>query len=74
MQKSHVLICCELGTEEIVRSEIKKIKDVKNIERTLGYYDLIIEIESEHEEKLKKIIGNTIKNIDGKVCLNLVTC
>ena len=63
MQKSHVLINCEDGTEEFVSSEIMKIKDVKNIERTTGYYDLVAELESNNEEQLIKILGREIKNM-----------
>lgn len=63
MKKSHVLINCEEGTEELVSSKIMKIKDVKNVERTEGYYDLIVELESDNEDQLKKIIGSEVKNI-----------
>ena len=63
MQKSHVLINCEDGTKEFVSSEIMKIKDVKNIERTTGYYDLVAELESNNEEQLIKVLGSEIKNM-----------
>jgi len=64
MQKSHVLISCQIGTETFVSSQIKKIKGIKRIERITGDYDLIVELESNSEEQLKKIVGNRIKNID----------
>ena len=63
MAKSHVLINCEKGTEEILTSEIMKIEDVKSIDKTMGYYDLVVELESKNEEYLKKIMGNKIKNL-----------
>ena len=63
MAKSHVLINCEKGTEEILTSEIMKIEDVKSIDKTMGYYDLVVELESKNEEHLKKIIGNKIRNL-----------
>ena len=63
MAKSHLLINCEKGTEEMLTSEIMKIKDVKSIEKTIGYYDLVVELESNSEEHLKRIIGNRIKNL-----------
>ena len=63
MTKSHVLINCEKGTEEILTSEIMKIEDVKSIDKTMGYYDLVVELESKNEEHLKKIVGNKIKNL-----------
>ena len=64
MQKSHVLISCQIGTETFVSSQIKKMKGIKRIERVAGDYDLIVELESNSEEQLKKIVGNRIRNID----------
>ena len=64
MQKSHVLISCQIGTETFVSSQIKKMKGIKRIERITGDYDLIVELESNSEEQLKKIVGNRIKNMD----------
>ncbi len=64
MQKTHVLINCERGAEELVSSEISKIQDVKNVERTIGYYDLVVELESNNEDQVKKIIGSRIKNMN----------
>ena len=64
MQKSHVLISCQIGTETFVSSQIKKMKGIKRIERITGDYDLIVELESNSEEQLKKIVGSRIKNID----------
>jgi len=64
MQKSHVLISYQIGTETFVSSQIKKMKGIKRIERITGDYDLIVELESNSEEQLKKIVGNRIKNID----------
>ena len=63
MQKSHVLINCENGSEETVSTEIVKMPDVKYVARTSGYYDLVVELEVKSEEELKKIIGTKIKNI-----------
>jgi len=63
MQKSHVLITCENGSEEIVGTEIVKITDVKYVARTSGYYDLVVELEAKNEEEIKRIIGTKIKNI-----------
>jgi len=63
MQKSHILINCENGSEETVSTEIVKMSDVKYVARTSGYYDLVVELEAKSEEELKKIIGTKIKNI-----------
>jgi len=63
MQKSHVLITCENGSEEIVSTKIVKMADVKYVARTSGHYDLVVELEAKSEEELKRIIGTKINNI-----------
>ena len=63
MQKSHVLISCQSGTEEYVSSQIIKMDDVRKVERTTGYYDLVVELEASDEEQLKKIMGYGIRNL-----------
>ena len=40
-----------------------KIMNVKSVDKTIGYYDLVVELESKNEEHLKKIMGNKIKNL-----------
>ena len=54
MTKSHVLINCEKGTEEITASEIMKIMDVKSVDKTMGYYDLVVELESKKRNISKR--------------------
>jgi DNA-binding Lrp family transcriptional regulator len=63
MQKSHVLISCEKDAEDMIKTKIAKMKEVKKIERTTGHYDLVVELESDNEEKIRKIIGSGIKNM-----------
>jgi len=63
MKKSHLLINCEHGAEELVGSRIAEIAYVKNVERTTGYYDLVVELESNNEQQFKKILETEIRNI-----------
>ena len=63
MKKSHVFISCQSGTEDYVISQIIKMDDVRKVERTMGYYDLVVELETSDEEKLKKIMGYGIRNL-----------
>ena len=40
------------------------MNNVKNVEKTIGCYDLVVELESNNEEQLRKVIGHKIKNME----------
>jgi len=44
--------------------KIKKVKDVKKIEKTSGYYDFVVELESKNEEHLKRVVPEDVRNIE----------
>ena len=58
-----MLISCQHGTEELVSSNICKMENVTKIERTVGLYDLVVEMESNNVEQLRKI-NSRIKNLN----------
>ena len=65
MVTAFVLISCDLGTEDDVISELKKIEGVKEIFVAFGAYDILIKIESDNFEVLRdKIITWKIRKID----------
>jgi len=62
--KAFVLIKSDLGAEQIVLEELKKIEQVLRVERTFGEYDMVVTMESEHIEKIRDIISWNIKKLD----------
>jgi DNA-binding Lrp family transcriptional regulator len=54
---------CDLGSEKQVISLLKKIEGVKEAQGTLGLYDIVAQIESDSEEKVKEIITMQIRNL-----------
>ncbi|HUT05988.1 MAG TPA: Lrp/AsnC ligand binding domain-containing protein [Nitrosopumilaceae archaeon] len=64
MTKAFVLIKSDLGAEQIVLEELKKIEQVLRVERTFGEYDMVVTMESEHIEKIRDIISWNIKKLD----------
>lgn len=54
---------CTLGSEEEIITTLKKIEGVKEVHGTLGMYDIIAQIESENEDKIREIITETIRKI-----------
>jgi len=57
------MINCDLGSEKQVISLLKKIKGVKEAHGTLGLYDIVTQIESDSEEKIKEIATVHIRNM-----------
>ena len=67
---AYVLLNSDLGTDESIISEIKKIlaeEQVKfEIQGVYGVYDIVLKLSSDDAEKLRAIITNKIRKI-GKV-------
>ena len=63
MAKAYVLINCDLGSEKDVITLLNKIDGVKEAHGTLGLYDIIVQIESDSEEKIREIVTETIRKM-----------
>jgi len=67
---AYVLLNSDLGTDESIISEIKKIlveEQIKfEIQGVYGVYDIVLKLSSDDAEKLRAIITNKIRRI-GKV-------
>jgi len=61
--KAYVLMNCDLGAEREIISALKAIKWIKEIHGTLGLYDIVAQIESDSEEKIRKNITEHIRKI-----------
>ena len=64
MSQAFVLINCELGSEEKIIEEVKKLSDVKNVQGTFGAYDIIVEIASESVDLIRETITWKIRKIE----------
>ena len=63
MAKAYVLMNCDLGSEKEVIAELTKIDGIKESHGTLGLYDIVVQIESDTEEKIQEIITGTIRKM-----------
>ncbi len=61
MVQVFVLVNCELGFEDEVISKLKKIDGVKNIQETLGSYEILARIKSDRMKKLREITSRIDK-------------
>lgn len=64
MTIAYILIKSDLGAEQKVIEDLKKLEQVVRIDRTFGDYDLVVKLEAEHVEKIREIISWNIKKID----------
>jgi DNA-binding Lrp family transcriptional regulator len=65
MPLGYVLINVELGFEEAVLREVRKIPNVKECHRMYGIYDMIAKIEAESLDTLKQVVTWKIRRLEG---------
>jgi DNA-binding Lrp family transcriptional regulator len=64
LAKAFVLINADLGAEDELVSELKKIPNVKEVYVVYGVYDLIAKVESDDMEKVKETITWHIRRLE----------
>ena len=63
MHKGFVLLNCDLGAEEFILDELKKISDVSQAHITFGAYDIIAEINSDSQEDFDETVSIKIRRL-----------
>lgn len=66
MEKAYVLVSCEIGTEHDLLLQLKKTDGVKDVTITYGDYDIVVEAETENENKMNELIASKIRKM-GKI-------
>ena len=56
MAKAYVLINCDLGSEDDIIRDIRKLEYVKDVTGTFGAYDIVARVEADTPEQLREII------------------
>ena len=64
MEKGFILLSCDIGAEYDLATQLKTIDGIKNATVTYGEYDIVIEAETENEEKMNKLITEKIRKIE----------
>ena len=64
MAVAFVLVNAELGTEEDVIREIRKLSDVKEAHLVYGMYDIMVKVEGPTVEKVKETVNSKIRKMD----------
>jgi len=59
MTKAYILINYDLRSEKDIIALRNKVDGVKEAHGTLGLYDIVVQIESDSEEKIQDIVTGT---------------
>ena len=63
MHKGFVLLNCDLGAEELVVEELRKISQVLQAYVTFGAYDVIAEINADSQESFDETVSLKIRRL-----------
>ena len=63
MRRAFVLVNVELGADNLVESELKKIQPPVGVYQVYGVYDLVVEIRAELDKELKDVIFTMIRSL-----------
>ena len=64
MAKAYVLINCDLGSEDDIIRDIRKLEYVKDVTGTFGAYDIVARIEADTQEQLREAITWKIRKMN----------
>ena len=64
MPLAFVLINAEIGSEDDVLKELRKIGNVKESYVVYGVYDIVAKVEADSMDKLKEIVTWKIRRLD----------
>ena len=64
MAKAYVLINCDLGSEDDIIRDIRKLEYVKDVTGTFGAYDIVARVEAETPEQLREVITWKIRKMN----------
>ena len=63
MHKGFVLLNCDLGAEEFVVEELRKISKVSHAYVTFGAYDIITEINADSQQDFDETVSLKIRRL-----------
>jgi len=64
MALAFVLINSEIGGEDEILEELKKVENVKEAHIVYGVYDIVAKVEAETMDKLKNVITWKVRRLD----------
>ena len=65
MPKAFVLMNAELGSEDSLVNELKKLDSVKEVYQVYGVYDIVTQVEADTMDKVKETITWKLRKLNG---------
>lgn len=65
MPKAFVLMNAELGSEDSLVNDLKKLESVKEVYQVYGVYDIVALVEADTMEKVKETITWKLRKLNG---------
>ncbi len=63
MEKTYILIGCELGAENEILEKLKKIERVKDAHIVYGDYDIVVEAQTDTETQMDNLVTKKIRQL-----------
>ena len=64
MPTAYVLINCDLGSEDDIIKELRKLPEIVEVSGVFGVYDIIVRIRSDSMDKLREVVTWNVIRID----------
>ena len=64
MPTAYVLINCDLGSEDDIIKELRKLPEIVEVSGVFGVYDIIVRIRSDSMDKLREVVTWNVRRID----------
>ena len=65
MPKAFVLMNADLGSEDSIVNELKKLEGVKEVYQVYGVYDIVAQVEANTMERVKETITWKLRILNG---------
>jgi DNA-binding Lrp family transcriptional regulator len=65
MPKAFVLMNAELGSEDPLVNDLKKLESVKEVYQVYGVYDIVAQVEADTMDKVKETITWKLRKLNG---------
>jgi DNA-binding Lrp family transcriptional regulator len=63
MRRAFVMVNSDLGSEDELQSELKKVEGVVGVYQVYGVYDMVVEVEAESDQKLKEVLLSRVRSL-----------
>ena len=57
------MVNADLGSEDELQSELKRVEGVVGVYQVYGVYDMVVEVDAESDQKLKEVLFSKIRSL-----------